>query len=170
MLIRDHLDGDVPAVIRCIVALQDFERRLDPRLRPGEAMAAAYWDGILQRCREVQGRVLVADLDGVVAGFGVVLTRVPFTELDDPQGEYALVSDLVVLPEHRRRGIGGLLMQRAETVARDAGATCLRIGVLAANKSARDLYAAAGFEPYLEVLEKRLSSQTGPTPARAPVA
>lgn len=168
MRIRDHLDDDVPALRDCIVALQEFERRIDPRLRPGETMAAAYWELILERCRKAHGRVLVADLDGVVAGFAVVLTRVPFTELDDPEGEYALVSDLVVLPEYRRRGIGSLLLERAGTVARDAGATCLRIGVLAANRSARDLYAAAGFEPYLEILEKKLPSLTGLTPARAP--
>jgi GNAT superfamily N-acetyltransferase len=80
---------------------------------------------------------------------------VPFTELDDPPGYYALITDLVVLEPHRGRGIGRRLLEKAEAYAKQAGATELRIGVLANNGTARRLYLEVGFRPHLEVLNKR---------------
>jgi GNAT superfamily N-acetyltransferase len=76
-------------------------------------------------------------------------------ELDDPPGHYALIADLVVLDSHRGRGIGRQLLERAETYAKQAGATELRIGVLTNNRAARRLYLNVGFQPHLEVLAKR---------------
>jgi len=67
-----------------------------------------------------------------------------------------LVADLVVLPEHRRQGVASVLLERAETYERDAGATELRVGVLSGNVGARSLYLAAGFAPYHEMLTNTL--------------
>jgi GNAT superfamily N-acetyltransferase len=138
-----------------LVELQEFERTIDPRLRPGEAMADAYWENIQARCNETNGQVFVAEQDGVVVGFIAILATEPFTELSEPPGTYALVTDVVVLPSHRGRGIGAQLLQHAEAFARAAGATELRIGVLARNAVARKLYRGAGFVPHLEVFIKR---------------
>lgn len=87
--------------------------------------------------------------------FATVLAREPFTELDDPPGHYALITDLVVLEPYRGRGIACGLLERAEAYAREAGATELRIGVLAKNGPARRLYLEIGFQPHLELLNKR---------------
>jgi GNAT superfamily N-acetyltransferase len=138
-----------------VVELQEFERAIDPRLRPGEAMADAYWENVQLRCARANGQVFVAEQDGSVIGFVSVLASEPFTELDDPPGTYGLVTDVVVLPSHRGRRIGTQLLQHAEAFARTAGATELRIGVLAGNSAARRLYLSEGFVPHLEVLIKR---------------
>jgi len=153
--IRDFENRDVPAIRACIASLQDHEREIDPRLRPGETIAADYWAKLVERCREADGHVMVAELDKAVVGFVAVLTRIRFTELDDPPGAYALIADLAVLPDQRGKGIGRELLQTAERRARDAGAVQLRIGVLARNEAARGLYLSAGFEPHIEIFEKR---------------
>ena len=154
--IREYRQEDQPAVRACIVELQEFERTIEPRLRPGEAMADAHFKKIQQRCRELNGRIFVAEVDDQVVGFISVLAREPFTELDEPPGTYALVTDLIVRAPHRNHGIGRQLLERAETFARSAGAAELRIGVLAQNTAARQLYLAAAFVPHHEVLSKRL--------------
>jgi GNAT superfamily N-acetyltransferase len=154
--IRAYRPEDTGAVRRCVVALQEYERHLDPRLRPGEEMADAYWENIQQRCRDANGQVFVADDGGVVVGFVSVLAAEPFVEPDDPIGPHALVTDVVVLPSHRGQRIGARLLERAEAFARDAGATELRIAVLADNVAARRLYLSEGFAPYLEVFVKPL--------------
>ncbi len=64
-----------------------------------------------------------------------MLTRVPYEGLDDPPGEYALVTDLIVREGFRRRGLGRALLREAERLARDAGA-----GVLSDNREAHALY------------------------------
>jgi GNAT superfamily N-acetyltransferase len=154
-VIREYDSADAATVRQCVVALQESERVHDPRLPPGEEMADAYCEQIHARCRASDGRVFVAEQDGDVVGFVAVLAREAFTEPDDPPGAYALVSDLVVLPAHRGRGLGRRLLQRAEAHAREAGATELRVVVLAANETARRLYLSAAFQPHLETFSKR---------------
>jgi ribosomal protein S18 acetylase RimI-like enzyme len=154
--IREYKPEDAAALRRCVIALQEYERTLEPRLRPGESMADAYCDLIHSRCRQSSGRILVAEhADGVI-GFVAVLAREDFTELDDPPGSYALITDLVVLPSYQRSGVGRALLTRAEDFARHSGATELRIGVLAQNSAAKQLYRAAAFVPHSEILSKPL--------------
>ncbi|MGH7554464.1 MAG: GNAT family N-acetyltransferase [Longimicrobiales bacterium] len=159
--IREYGVGDASAVVACVVELQEFERGIDDRLRPGEAIAAEYLEHMLRWCGECAGTVLVAECESQVAGFATILTRVPYVALDDPPGEYALVSDLVVRAGFRRRGLGEALLREAERYARTAGAAELRIGVLSGNVGARALYDRVGFTPYLETLAKRLDRPDG---------
>lgn len=157
LTIRDYRPADAAALRRCVVELQEVERAIDPRLRTGESMADAYCEQIHERCRRADGRVFVADADGEVVGFVTVLAREPFTELDDPPGTYAFLTDLIVLSPHRRKGIGRQLLERAESFARSAGARELRIGVLNKNAPARRLYLDADFVPHLEIFSKKLA-------------
>jgi ribosomal protein S18 acetylase RimI-like enzyme len=158
-VVREYCASDAQAVKACIVELQDYERTIDPRLRPGASMAAEYLAQTLDRCRDFTGRVFILDCDGAVAGFITVLARMPFHELDDPPGEFALISDLVVREPFRRRGYGRALLDAAERFARHSGASELRLGVLSANRTALEVYRRAGFESHSHVLSKRLGAQ-----------
>jgi ribosomal protein S18 acetylase RimI-like enzyme len=158
LVIREYQPGDAAALRHCVIVLQEFERLIDSRLRPGEAMADAYCEQVHNRCRTADGRVFVAEEDRTVVGFVAVLAHEKFTELDDPPGTYALVTDLVVPSAHRGRGIAQQLLERAEGFVRTAGARELRIGVLADNIVARRLYLRANFVPHQEVFTKRWSA------------
>ncbi len=149
--------ADLPALRRCLVELQDYERGLDPRLPPGEAIAEAYVAQLLERRERYDGAILVADVDGVVAGYASVWVRMSSGELEDGGLEYALVADLLVRAAYRRRGIARALLVAAEDHARRSGARCLRIDVLAANRQAIELYRAQGFGDYQVQLEKPLA-------------
>lgn len=155
-IIREYRAGDAGGLRACMVELQDFERTIDPRVRPGDAMADAYCEQMHAHCREAVGRVFVAEHNGSVVGFVAVVAHEPFTSLDDPPGTYALITDLAVLSSNRNQGIGRRLVEQAEIFARTAGATELRIGVLTQNTGARRLYLDAAFVPHLEVLTKPL--------------
>jgi ribosomal protein S18 acetylase RimI-like enzyme len=157
--IRKYRADDAAAVRECIVALQDYERQIDPRLRPGTFMAPDYLNQMHTRCRDFAGCIFVLECTGVVAGFVTVLTRVPFQELDDPPGDFALITDLIVLERFRRNGFGRALMEVAERYACEQGVNELRIGVLSANESAKRLYMRVGFSGHLEILTKRFESR-----------
>jgi diamine N-acetyltransferase len=139
----------------CIVELQEFERRLEPSLPRGKDMADAYLTFLLDRCSRAAGRV-VAEVDHGVVGFVAVFARVAPEEPDEDQTPYAYISDLVVLPRYRRRGIGRALLEQAEALVGSSGARILRVGVLAKNEPAAKLYRAAGFSDYQLQLVKRL--------------
>lgn len=154
-MIRDYDPSRHRSQLRaCIVELQDFERGLEPGLPKGEAMADRYLAYVLERCARAAGRIFVAEADDAVVGFVGVLARV-VPEPDEGQA-YAYVSDLVVLPAYRRRGIGRALLGRAETYARREGASTLRVGVLAKNEAAARLYRGIGFSDYTFQLSKPL--------------
>jgi ribosomal-protein-alanine N-acetyltransferase len=79
---------------------------------------------------------LAADEDGVVGFGGVMLV-----------GEEAHVTNLLVTPERRRRGIGRDLMVTLITAAVSAGARHITLEVRAGNEAARSLYARLGLVP-----------------------
>ena len=148
---RDHVD-----VLACIVDMQEAERLIDSRLRPGSAMAEEYLAMLERRLEMWRGEILVGEVDGEVVGFAAVYVAVPFEEADEPPGTYALLSDLSVREGHRRRGYGRLLIEHALAVARSAGASELQIGVLHGNSDAQRLYERSGFSPYLHLLTRKL--------------
>jgi ribosomal protein S18 acetylase RimI-like enzyme len=84
--------------------------------------------------------MFVAEEAARVVGFVCVWARVPSEEPDDDPSDYAFVSDLVVNPRYRRRGIGRELMSAAEQYAQARGARCIRLAVLARNAAGRRFY------------------------------
>ena len=140
----------------CFIELQNHERRLNPGQPEGSTIVEAYLNRMFARCREWDGQVFVAEVAGKMIGFVCVWARVKPDEPDENPSEYAFVSDLVVGPTYRRRGIGRQLLSAAECYARARGAISLRIGVLAHNNAARRLYGSAGFEEYEVELAKQL--------------
>jgi ribosomal protein S18 acetylase RimI-like enzyme len=156
-MIRDCDPGrDRNGLLSCIVEMQDFERSVEPMLPVGVEMANSYVKLLLNRCSGSSGRVFVADIDQTVVGFVGVIARVDPTDPDEEATPYTYISDLVVLPAYRRRGLGSALLRQAEGYARDHGMTLLRINVLAKNQIAGQLYRSFGFSDYRIQLLKRL--------------
>lgn len=159
MIVREYdCNTDFDGVRACLVELQDFERRLDPRMPTGDEIADACIADALAKCAECLGKILVADEKSEIAGFATILARVHSDELDDGDVEYAYIANLVVRETHRGRGYGRKLIASAEAYARDKGALWLRIGALAKNDVALSLYASLGFSERLVELEKYLSA------------
>lgn len=86
------------------------------------------------------GTVLVAEEDGRVVGWiHVVSTPVLETDL------YAEIAGLVVDERCRSRGIGLALLDAAESWARDAGCTTIRVRSRIARERAHAFYERHGF-------------------------
>jgi len=123
----------------------------------GSEIVDDYYPYMLDRCIECDGTVLVAEVDGEVAGFVTILTRVESEEIVEGEIEYGLVSDLVVASKFRRQGLGRKLLEAAESYARANEVRWLRIGVLAQNHSANALYDSLNFKKLYVEREKDLA-------------
>ena len=91
--------------------------------------------------------VFVATLDGKVVGYVTLLTLsryAPLREQGVPE-----ISDLNVINEHQRRGIGSALVYAAERLARQRGYAAVGIDVEQSRDyaAAQRLYPQLGFEP-----------------------
>jgi GNAT superfamily N-acetyltransferase len=130
---------------------------LDHRMPAGKDIVDEYIPRMLERCEQCRGIILVAEVDGEVAGYATVLTKVTSDELEDGDLEYGLVSDLVVTKEFRGQGLGRHLLQAAESFAKAGDVNWLRIGVLAGNRAAQNLYTSMGYSNLYVELEKDLT-------------
>ena len=156
-VIREYQPEEAQQIEACFVALQDFLHRLDPQVLEGQA-ARPYLDFMLASCRKTSGKIFVAEVEKQIVGFVCLWLKVQSDELDEEPAEYAFISDLVILPAYRGRGLGRMLLQTAEEYARRHGATALKLEVLAKNEGALSLYQRHGFSAYQLLLVKNLDS------------
>jgi ribosomal protein S18 acetylase RimI-like enzyme len=156
LTIRAAVASDRPDLRRAFVELQDFERRLTDTRRPGEQIAEAYLDWMQDRA-VTSGAILVAEADGIFAGFvcGWIEQESNIAETPD-SNRFGYISDICILPPYRRHGIASRLLDAMSNRFRTLGITRCRLNVLAANATARASYEHAGFAPYELTYEKRL--------------
>jgi ribosomal protein S18 acetylase RimI-like enzyme len=141
MIIRSATSADAGDLARMNAAFNDVS---DSAAQIAERLAA---------CAEIE-TVLVAELDGHVAGFAC-LRVVPCVLYDQP---YAELTELYVELAFRRRGIGRALILRAEELARARGAADLLIMTGTGNLAAQALYRAAGYDTYAVALNRKVSA------------
>ena len=107
MVIREFDSiSDFDGLRQCVISLQDFEREIDPRMPPGASIVDDYIADIFRRCSEQDGKILVADSNGSVAGYVLVFCKVVCDDIIDGSYEFGRISDLVVLDDFRGMGLG----------------------------------------------------------------
>jgi ribosomal protein S18 acetylase RimI-like enzyme len=89
-------------------------------------------------------------------GRPVAFLWVVFSRIAGYEVTVAEVNDLEVLPTHQRVGIGTMLMQHAEQLAREHGADLLRAETGVDNQAYQGLHRKLGLSPYRIRFEKRL--------------
>jgi predicted N-acetyltransferase YhbS len=115
-------------------ALEALQRRSSVHQPMYRAQLEAHPDAIELPAEHIAaGLVRVAEQDGVVVGFSVLLER---------SGEACELDGLFVEPDRMRSGVGRRLVADAKRIAAERGAT--RIDVVA-NPQAVAFYAAVGF-------------------------
>jgi GNAT superfamily N-acetyltransferase len=127
----------VPAERR---ALEDLQRRASLVWEDDRDALLANPDAIELPLEQItDGRTIVAENDGELLGFAVVLRR------DDGDAE---LDGLFVDPAQWRQGIGRALLEHAERIATSDGAASLWV---TANTRALEFYGACGFVTVGEV-------------------
>lgn len=142
--------ADVDALADLWVALAADQRRYGSHLRAGPNRAVI---------RESLARAAVADDLRVAREDGEVLGFVSFSiergdyETDAVRGT---VTNVYVRPDDRGQGVGGGLLDAAETALRAHGADVVAIEAMADNERARRLYRRRGYETHRIEFEKPL--------------
>lgn len=156
IVIRRVKSSDRPDLLKAIVELQNFERELHDTRLPGEQIADSYTDWMLSNA-ESSGSVFLAEVDGMFAGFvsGWIEQEESLAETAD-SNRFGYISDLCVLSTFRGKRIANHLLDAMVAHFRSADVARVRVGFLAANRSAKIAYERAGFRPYETIYEIRL--------------
>jgi ribosomal protein S18 acetylase RimI-like enzyme len=140
----------------CFSQLQTFETTLEQNRAPAARIRREYIDRLFSGCEGTEGAIFVAEMSSRVVGFVCVWSRVESEDIIEADRWHAYVTDLVVEEAYRRMGVASALMRAAEAHAQSHGAVRLRVGVLAANTGAHDLYRRLGYRDHDVILEKAL--------------
>jgi N-acetylglutamate synthase-like GNAT family acetyltransferase len=89
-----------------------------------------------------RARVLVAELDGAIAGVAAVSATPHFAR----SGSFARLVGLAVSDRFRRRGVASALVRAAQSLAREWGCDRLEATSTRARDEAPHFYAALGFQ------------------------
>lgn len=141
--------GAVPEDFEAVQALENLDFSAHAQARPdyfreGQVLYSRQeYEALLAHPCPI---ALVAEEAGAVAGlcFGFV-TDHPGDAFCKPR-RFALIQDLVTLPEYRGRGIATALLARAREQAVQAGAVSLELCAWAFNERALRLYEKAGLK------------------------
>ena len=94
----------------------------------------------------------VAEVDEQVVGLAC-LRLLPCLCDARPSAE---LTELIVEPAHRRRGVGRALVRHVEGKARDQGAFALHINTAEQNEAARSFYKALDYQSFTVTLQRPL--------------
>ena len=100
---------------------------------------------IAENCRnllnEVNSHILVAEIEGVVAGFVNFTTRKTILH----RGLSGLIDELIVAKSYRGKGIGKQLLSSAVEKSRQLGCCEVEVSTEKTNAKAREFYRQCGF-------------------------
>lgn len=102
------------------------------------------------------GVLFLAEEEGQVVGFAICEREVGASPTWEWPPDFLAIVDLIVLPEHRGKGIGDALIAAAEAEARKLGVAALDLNMAATNDSARRFYERHGFRTDLVTMRKPL--------------
>ena len=157
MMIRDaQWPKDRETALAFIDGLQRYEHGVEPNRRTDAAVAAEYFDVLMAAVAENGGLVRIAEHDGRAVGWAVAWPERDEIYVRDEERLYLYISELYVDEALRGGGIGLALIASCEDWARAQGIAQSRIGVLAENSRAAQVYARAGYRAYAIRLAKRL--------------
>ncbi|MFA6270720.1 MAG: GNAT family N-acetyltransferase [Candidatus Paceibacterota bacterium] len=146
-IINEFISSDRAGVEQCISELQEHERKIDSNKKTGEEVAESYLQYLLGECRENNGRIFVAKMDSEVVGFSCVWVE----DEDDPTSKPRKIgyfSDLYVMPQFRRHGIGSGLIHARKDYLKSLGVSLARVCTLANNPEIQEALKSQGFNQY----------------------
>jgi ribosomal protein S18 acetylase RimI-like enzyme len=129
-------------------AALDSAFALGPRAEPEAYALVRSW------LRDPGSAAFLAEQEGRAVGLCILhIARAPAIARERERAE---ITDLLVEPAARRRGLGRRLVESALAFAGERGVERIRVHVAVANREAQAFWRALGFGDLMDVLERRL--------------
>lgn len=156
-IIRHAETEDRAALVRLMIALQEFERAIEASLQPGAEMAEAHIDYQLREVAARKGVALLAEQDRRPRGFLIGwMEEEPGSYVQPDRHHYGFINSLFVDEDMRGSGLAQHLIAAAEAHFAVQGAGATKLFALAKNPLAQRFYERVGYRPIEWTYFKRL--------------
>ena len=160
--VRPAVAADRAAVGRLGALLVSEHHEFDPRrfIAPIPNLSERYGDFLIGQSKRAEMRVLVAQREGAVVGYAFGgMEGNDYMALRGPAG---VIYDLVVDPDHRRQGIGQVLLAAVLDALAELGAPRALLFTADKNHVAQSLFDKAGFRRTM--IEMTVELESSPKP------
>ena len=141
--------ADTPLILHFIKQLADYEKMLDEVVSDEKTLEEWIFD-------RQKAEVIFALEDGVEVGFALFFHN--FSTFLGRAGLY--LEDLFVLPEHRGKGYGKVILKKLASIAVERGCGRLEWWCLDWNKPSIDFYLSLGAQPMSDWTVYRITGDT----------
>ena len=160
--IRPATAKDLPALGRLAASLVRAHYDFDPKRFIAESpeTPSRYGSFLGTQLRKRDATVLVAEERGIVIGYVyAALEGYDYMALRGPAG---VLHDIVVDSRHRKRGVGGMLLEAALNFLKSHGAPRAVLSTAARNEAAQRLFERAGFRRTMIEMTAELDARDSP--------
>jgi len=160
--VRPAVAADRAAIGRLGELLVSEHHEFDPRrfIAPIPNLSERYGDFLIGQSKRAEMRVLVAQREGAVVGYAFGgMEGNDYMALRGPAG---VIYDLVVDPDHRRQGIGQVLLAAVLDALAELGAPRALLYTADKNHVAQSLFDKAGFRRTM--IEMTVELESSPKP------
>lgn len=157
LVVRPYADADMDFVRRLFSMYTLEEKQRVPDLHLPAEREEEYLRWLVTRTLE-GGIFLVAEVDGVRAGYSAGVLKKENDSWDETTRKASLVMELHVDPAFRRQGVGRRLVKELEDHFRSQDIEWITLGVFSKNVEARAFYEQIGFRDVYTFMGKRLEN------------
>jgi len=154
LLLRRASSGDVETLRELWVDLTGHHARSDALYEVRSGAAPEIERLLRAELHHPDAATWLAEEDGRVLGF--CSARIDVAPPIHEEVERAQISDLWVVPEGRRRGVGGELVRTALHWIEGRGVSRVEVRVATTNGEGQAFWRAQGFGDFMDVLHRRL--------------
>lgn len=116
-----RLPEEAPTLVSFVYALQLHEHAFEPNRRTDDTVAQEYFDGLMKRVAEHEGRVFAAERNGKLIGWLIALVETLGLDVLPDERNVGYIVELFVASEARRKGVASALARAAEADFRARG-------------------------------------------------
>lgn len=156
IIIREYREADEKEFKQSIIDLQNYERAFDPEMLSGEATVDAWFNHVFEENKQKDGQVYVAEANGKAVGFISLRTELKGEEILLPNIKSVFVTDFIVSTDFRGKGVGKLLMAKADEYAKEKNISYIKLDVFLANSNANEIYHKLGFKDESATMIKKI--------------
>jgi ribosomal protein S18 acetylase RimI-like enzyme len=156
-IIRQATAKDLPAIGRLGALLVRTHHDFDPQrfIAPSPDTEDRYGWFLGTQLKKPNVIILVADRDGKVIGY--TYSGVEGNDYMALRGPAGVVYDIVVDPDHRKQGVGRMLLDATLKALKARGAPRVVLSTAERNSDAQRLFDRAGFRPTMIEMTRELN-------------